>query len=80
MSSILRNISSARDLIALSGTCTNWRKLALEEKGHLSNVHFTIDHKKPFSNSERAFQAEDCEHLPAIFSKVGLYVVVSLNI
>jgi len=77
MSSIVHKIPSARDLIALSGTCTNWRKIALEEKEHISSVVFSIDHKKPFDNSGREFQAVHCEHLPAIYSKVGP-VVTSL--
>lgn len=71
MSSIVRRIFPVKDLIALSGTCTNWRKIALEEKGHLSTVRFSIEHTKPFRKNWSKFQAVHCEQLPAIFSQVG---------
>lgn len=69
--SVLHHITSARDLIAFSGTCSNWRKAALEEKSYLSAFRFSIDHKRPFINGHKKFQAIHCEQLPASFSKVG---------
>ena len=80
MASIFCRLTSAQDLIAVSGVSRRWRKSALELTEHLKQVPFSMDYSKPFRHGAQKFQSRHCDRLPAIFSKVGFVVCCTITI